>query len=55
MIVDGEKILPVNKSGNSTFEIKVKKIPCSMDVIADTIAMSKPHEIEYNISFKKAK
>lgn len=52
MIVDGEKLLPVNTEGNSEFEIKVSKIPCSIDVIADTVAMSKPHEIEYNLTFK---
>ena len=53
MIVDGEKILPVNTEGNSTFEIEISEIPCSIDVIADTVAMSKPHEIEYNLTFEK--
>lgn len=52
MIVDGEKILPVNTEGNSTFEIPVNEIPCTIDVIADTVAMSKPHEIEYKITFE---
>lgn len=53
MIVDGEKLLPVNTEGNSTFEIEISEIPCSIDVIADTVAMSKPHEIEYNLTFEK--
>lgn len=52
MIIDGEKILPVNTEGNSTFEIPISDVPCSIDVIADTVAMSKPHEIEYNLSFE---
>lgn len=52
MIVDGEKLLPINTEGNSTFEIPIGDIPCSIDVIADTVAMSKPHEIEYNLSFE---
>lgn len=52
MVVDGEKLLPVNTEGNSTFEIPIGDVPCSIDVIADTVAMSKPHEIEYNLSFE---
>ena len=46
MIVDGVKYLPVNTEGNSVFEITVKSLDASIDVIADTVAMSKPHEIE---------
>ena len=51
MIVDGEKYLPVNTEGNSVFEIPVKDINKPLDVIADTVAMSKPHEIEYTLNF----
>ncbi|MBQ4275841.1 MAG: iron transporter [Lachnospiraceae bacterium] len=51
MIVDGVKYLPVNEEGNSVFEIPVKSLEGSVDVIADTVAMSKPHEIEYKIIF----
>ena len=47
MIVEGEKYLPVNTEGNSVFEIPVKDVEKEMTVIADTTAMSKPHEIEY--------
>lgn len=47
MIVDGEKYLPVNKEGNSVFLIPVKDVEKDMTVIADTTAMSEPHEIEY--------
>ncbi|MFR2048195.1 MAG: hypothetical protein ACLS3U_09710, partial [Lachnospiraceae bacterium] len=51
MIVDGEKLLPVNTEGNSVFEIPVASFDTALDVIADTVAMSKPHEIEYTITF----
>ncbi len=51
MIVDGEKYLPVNTEGNSTFEIPVLKFEEPMQVIGDTVAMSKPHEIEYTLTF----
>ena len=51
MIVDGEKYLPVNEDGNSVFEIPVTSLDEPMTVIGDTVAMSKPHEIEYTITF----
>ena len=51
MIVDGEKYLPVNEDGNSVFEIPVVSLDEPMSVIGDTVAMSKPHEIEYTITF----
>ena len=51
MIVDGEKYLPVNTDGNSVFEIPVLIFDEPMTVIGDTVAMSKPHEIEYTITF----
>lgn len=51
MIVDGEKYLPVNEDGNSVFEIPVSSLDVPMTVIGDTVAMSKPHEIEYTITF----
>ena len=52
MIVDGEKYMPVNEEGNSVFEIPIPSLDCEITVIADTVAMSKPHEIEYTISIK---
>lgn len=51
MLVDGEKYLPVNTEGNSVFEIPVSVYDEEMPVIGDTIAMSKPHEIEYTLTF----
>ena len=51
MIVDGEKYLPTNTDGNSTFEIPVAALDTALDVTADTVAMSTPHEIEYTLTF----
>ena len=51
MIVQGEKYLPVNVEGDSVFEIPVTVFDESISVIGDTVAMSKPHEIEYSITF----
>ncbi|MBR2540312.1 MAG: hypothetical protein IKE85_05730 [Mogibacterium sp.] len=51
MLVDGEKYLPVNEDGNSVFEIPVMYFDKPMPVIADTTAMSQPHEIEYTLTF----
>lgn len=51
MLVDGEKYLPVNTEGNSVFEIPVLNFDAPMDVIGDTVAMSKPHEIAYTLTF----
>ena len=51
MIVDGEKYLPTNTSGNSTFAIPVAALNAPLDVTADTVAMSTPHEIEYTLTF----
>lgn len=54
MIVDGEKYLPANSEGNSEFYIPVMaQFGEPFDVIADTTAMSKPHEIEYKITLTK--
>ena len=51
MIVDGEKYLPTNTEGNSTFEIPVSALSAPLSVTADTVAMSTPHEIEYTLTF----
>lgn len=51
MVVDGEKILPSNTEGNSTFEIPVAGFDQKLSVAADTTAMSTPHEIEYTFYF----
>ena len=54
MIVDGEKYLPTNTEGNSTFVIPVAALGTPLSVTADTVAMSTPHEIEYTLTFTLA-
>lgn len=51
MLVGEEKYLPVNTEGNSVFEIPVSVFDAEMPVIGDTVAMSKPREIEYTLTF----
>lgn len=51
MVVAGEKYLPTNTEGNSTFEIPVSALGVPLSVVADTVAMSTPHEIEYTLTF----
>ena len=48
MIVDGDTYYPVNKEGNSEFDIPVT-LGKEMKVQADTTAMSTPHLIEYTL------
>ena len=60
MIVDGEKYEPINKDEladadedggiGSIFEIPVSVMNEPFTVIADTTAMSEPHEIEYKLT-----
>lgn len=51
MLVAGKRYLPVNEEGDSVFEIPVLAIDEPFDVIADTTAMSEPHEIDYRLTF----
>ncbi len=51
MIVDDETYLPVNGDGNSVFEIPIPGLDEEINVVADTTAMSMPHEIEYTLVF----
>lgn len=50
MVVDGQKYLPVNTEGDSVFEIPVLAFDEPFTVIGDTVAMSRPHEIEYTLT-----
>ena len=54
MIVDGQRYEPVNTEGNSVFEIPVASLDSPLEVVADTTAMSEPHEIEYTLTFDPA-
>ncbi len=51
MLIDGEKYLPTNTEGISTFEIPVAALDTALAVTADTVAMSTPHEIDYTLTF----
>ena len=54
MKVDGQRYDPINTEGNSTFEIPVSVFDQPIAVIADTVAMSEPHEVEYTLTFDSA-
>lgn len=54
MVVDGEKYLPANKGGNSTFQIPVAVFDRKLAVQADTTAMSTPHLIDYTLEFSSS-
>ena len=49
MLVDGTRYEPAGNEGNSTFVIPVPGFDYQMPVTADTVAMSRPHEIDYTI------
>ena len=46
---EGEE--PSEPGSNSTFEIPVSAFDAPLPVIADTVAMSEPHEVEYTLCF----
>lgn len=50
MVVDGVKYLPVSMEPGSTFALPAAVIGQPFSVIADTTAMSTPHEIEYTLT-----
>ncbi len=54
MLVDGERYDAEIVDGHSTFSIPVKTLDKPLSVIADTTAMSTPHEIAYTITFDTA-
>ncbi len=51
MLVDDQKYENENEGGNSTFTFPISGVPCKMDVVGDTTAMSTPHEIDYTLTF----
>ena len=55
MKVNGVRYDPVSAPGeNSVFEIPVAAFDTALPVIADTVAMSEPHEVEYTITVTSA-
>lgn len=55
MLIDGVRLTPQNvKDGsNSSFLVPIKTFDKPFTVIADTTAMSTPHEIEYQLTFHR--
>ena len=52
MIVNGGKILNESEEGrNSVFTVPITVLDDKMEVIADTLAMGAPHEIDYTLTF----
>ncbi len=54
MIADGQKYDAQISEGHSSFNIPVSCFDRNIAVIADTVAMSAPHEIEYVLRFDSA-
>ena len=55
MIVDDVKYMNLTPGENSSFSFPIKELGKPMDVIGDSVAMSKPHEIEYKLTFTLSK
>ena len=51
MKVDGEQYLPIPNEDTSAFRIPVAFFDRPLAVIADTVAMSQPYEIDYSLLF----
>ena len=54
MKVDDVKYDALSRDRHSVFEIPVKGFDWKLPVIADTVAMGEPHEIEYTLNFNSA-
>ena len=54
MKVNGERYDAVIVDGHSVFTVPVASLEDPLPVVADTVAMSTPHEIEYTITFDAA-
>ena len=54
MKVSGVRYDAVIEDGHSVFTVPVASLEEPLPVVADTVAMSTPHEIEYTITFDPA-
>ncbi len=54
MKVDGVRYDAVIEDGHSVFTVPVASLEEPLPVVADTVAMSTPHEIEYTVTFDPA-
>lgn len=52
--VDGRKFEPVNTGGNSTFTVPIEGVDYDFSFIGDTLAMSRPYEIDYSVRIDSA-
>ena len=51
MKVNGVRYAAAVVDGHSVFTVPVASLEGPLPVVADTVAMSMPHEIEYTITF----
>ncbi len=51
MKVDGKEYYPQNDEGNSVFVVEIPQLDTDISVLAETVAMSEPHLIEYTLYF----
>lgn len=51
MEVDGKEYYPENEEGNSVFIIDISELDADIPILAETVAMSEPHMIEYTLNF----
>lgn len=51
MTIGDKEYTPVSREENSVFVIEVPALDEDITVFAETVAMSKPHTIEYTLSF----
>lgn len=54
MEVDGIAYYPVNSEENSAFQIVIPAFDRDIPVLAETVAMSEPHMIEYTMNFNSS-
>lgn len=54
MEVEGEEYYPVSSEEYSTFLVEIPALDTDIPVLAETLAMSEPHLIEYTLKFDSA-
>ena len=54
MEVEGEEYYPVSGEEYSTFLVEIPALDADIPVLAETLAMSEPHLIEYTLKFDSA-
>ncbi len=54
MEIDGKEYYPVSGEENSTFIVEIPALDTDIPVLAETLAMSEPHLIEYTLNFNSA-